>query len=112
MATRSTPCPRQIVLRDGGRAVEFDIDLTGASGASLTLIAQPLVAIADGAPEPTDETTPVEVLHWRDRDNGDLTPGPQLTLTTVTSEHWTVTLTQPADAAVTVRIRQEEVTPT
>ncbi|GIJ34441.1 hypothetical protein [Micromonospora sediminimaris] len=110
-ALRFHPRPRQTLLADGGRAVEFDIDITGSSGASLALIAQPLVAVADGAPEPADETTPVEVLHWRDRDNGDLTPGPRLNLTTVTSEHWTVTLTQPADAAVTVRVRQEEVTP-
>ncbi|MFG1872293.1 hypothetical protein [Micromonospora arborensis] len=105
------PRARPAVLADGSRAVEFDIDLTGNPGAPLTLTAQPLVAVADGAPEPADETTPVDVLHWRDRDSGILRPGPRLTLTAETSEHWTVTLTQPADAAVTVRVSQEEVGP-
>ncbi|MBB4956592.1 hypothetical protein [Micromonospora polyrhachis] len=71
------------------------------------LIAQPLVAVVDGAPEAADETTPVEVLHWRNRDTRALTPGPCLTLAADPPEHWTVTLTQPIDAAVTLRIRQE-----
>jgi hypothetical protein len=94
-----------------GVCADFPVDLDNRSaGNGVVLIAEPLVAVADGRPERPDVDVPVTVIGWRSRADDSTHEGERLTVTPDTPVAWNIRVTQPADAAVTLVVRQEAAT--
>ncbi|GIH20694.1 hypothetical protein Raf01_88660 [Rugosimonospora africana] len=101
----------RLTMTDRGVCADFPVDLDNRSaGDGVVLIAEPLVAVADGHPERPDGDVPVTVVGWHSRTEDSVHEGECLTVTPGTAGAWNVRVTQPADAAVTLVVRQEAVT--
>ncbi|GGR73189.1 hypothetical protein GCM10010169_16480 [Micromonospora fulviviridis] len=118
---RSVPAPRRgsvtvrfhpqaqpALMPNGVPCADFAVDLdTRSAGDGVVLVADPLIAVADGRPEKADDGVRVTVIGWRSRDTGEFQPGSRLTVTPATPTAWSIRVTQPNDAAVTVTVRTE-----
>lgn len=95
-------------MPNGIPCADFAVDLdTRSAGGGVVLVAEPLIAVTDGRPEKADDGTTVTVIGWRSRDTGEFQPGSRLTVTPATASAWSIRVTQPTDAAVTVAVRTE-----
>ncbi|SCF41458.1 hypothetical protein GA0074696_5537 [Micromonospora purpureochromogenes] len=108
VAVRFHPQARLALMPNGIPCADFAVDLdTRSAGGGVVLVAEPLIAVTDGRPEKADDGTTVTVIGWRSRDTGEFQPGSRLTVTPATASAWSIRVTQPTDAAVTVAVRTE-----
>jgi len=96
----------RLLITDGRRAVEFFFTVNKPRGcAEVQITARPEVFI-DGGREtepPTGAEVP-ELLRWYERTTGSVWPGRDLVVTQDGESRWSVVVSQPSDAAVTVAL--------
>jgi hypothetical protein len=104
----------RMVLAEGRIAVEFDLDVIRfPSGLQeLYIRAEPIVVI-DGSLLETPNEVPVgaerpRVLGWANRESGDWTPGPTVTIRPEEAAQWSVRVSQPDDTAISVILETVE----